>query len=63
MEKQPEATVRGLLAGARLTVSEEELDRLVRVYPVLRSQVDALYDIDLDADVPALAFDPDPGQS
>lgn len=60
MEKQPEATVRGLLASARLTVSEAELGRLVRVYPVLRTQIDALYEIDLDAEEPALGFDPDP---
>lgn len=63
MENQPEATVRGLLAGAQLTVSEDELDRLTRVYPVLRSQIDALYEIDLDAEVPAISLYPDPGPS
>lgn len=57
------ATVRALLGSAQLSVPEEELDRLVQAYPAIRAQTDALYGLDLGAEVPALVFDPGAGLS
>lgn len=51
-------TVKALLDAAGLTVSDEEFERFVAVYPTLRAQADALYLRELDAEDPALSFDP-----
>ena len=51
-------TVRSLLAAAGLTMSDEEFAGLVRVYPDLRAQADALYEIEFRDELPALVFDP-----
>jgi hypothetical protein len=51
-------TVRVLLDAAHLSVSGEEFDRFVSVYPGLRAQADALYLADMEAECPAVAFDP-----
>ncbi|GAA4998387.1 hypothetical protein [Actinopolymorpha pittospori] len=50
--------VKVLLATARLTVSPDEFDRLVGVYPLLRAQADGLYMPELESEDPALSFDP-----
>jgi hypothetical protein len=51
-------TVRALLDAAHLTVSPQEFDRFVALYPALRAQADALYLPDMEDESPALAFDP-----
>jgi hypothetical protein len=53
-------TVKVLLDAAKLQVSPRELDRFVALYPALRAQADALYLPGMDAECPALAFDPKP---
>ena len=50
--------VRALLDAAGLTVSDDELAGFVRMYPILRSQSDALYRLDMEPEAPALHFDP-----
>lgn len=52
------AAVRTLLEAAKLTVSEEELAKFTESYPILRSQADGLYLPHLEAEEPALSFDP-----
>lgn len=52
------ATVKILLDAAQLTVSDQEFARFTSLYPSLRAQADALYLPGLDAESPALAFDP-----
>jgi hypothetical protein len=52
------ATVVCLLAAAQLAVSESELARFVRVYPVLRAQADGLYSDEFANEDVALGFDP-----
>jgi hypothetical protein len=52
------ATVGSFLAAAGLTVSDEELAGLVRVYPDLRVQADALNRVEFQGELPALVFDP-----
>jgi transcriptional regulator GlxA family with amidase domain len=58
MPTETTVTVRALLDAAQLTVSSEEFDRFVGLYPALRAQADALYLPDMDSECPALAFDP-----
>jgi hypothetical protein len=52
------ATVALLLAAAGLTVSDAELAGLVRVYPDLRAQADALNGAEFQGELPAPVFDP-----
>jgi hypothetical protein len=40
-----EATVRGMLAAAGVTPSEDEVAALCAGYPAFRASVDALYDV------------------
>ncbi len=58
MDRDVHATVGPLLAAAGLTVSDEELAGLVRVYPDLRVQADALNRAEFQGELPALVFDP-----
>jgi hypothetical protein len=51
-------TVESLLAAAGLTVSDEDLAGLVRVYPDLRAQADALNGAEFQREPPAPVFDP-----
>jgi hypothetical protein len=51
-------TVKALLDVAQLTVSTQEFERFSSLYPALRAQADALHLLDMDAESPALAFDP-----
>lgn len=53
--------VRSLLDAAQLTVSADEFERFVAVYPVMRAQADALYLPELEPESPALTFDPTVG--
>ncbi|MEQ7128544.1 hypothetical protein ABN034_28970 [Actinopolymorpha sp. B11F2] len=50
--------VKGLLTAAHLTVSDEEFERIVSVYPTIRAQADELYLPELEMEDPALSFDP-----
>jgi hypothetical protein len=52
------ATVASLLAAAGLTVSDDELAGLVRVYPDLRTQADALNGAEFQGELPAPLFEP-----
>ena len=52
------STVSALLAAAGLTVSDEEFERFVAIYPTVRAQADSLYMRELDGESPALGFDP-----
>jgi hypothetical protein len=58
MEFDAAAAVKALLDTACLTVSDEEFAKFVESYPVLRAQADSLYLPHLDAEEPAVAFDP-----
>lgn len=59
MPSDTPTTVRGLLETANLTVSEEEFDRFVAVYPMLRAQADELYGLpELSTLDPAISYDP-----
>jgi hypothetical protein len=51
-------TVTALLAAAHLTVSDDELERFVAVYPTMRAQADSLYMPHLKDEELALGFDP-----
>jgi hypothetical protein len=51
-------TVRALLGAAQLTVSDDELERFIAVYPTMRAQADSLYLPHLKNEEPALGFDP-----
>lgn len=53
--------VRSLLDAAQLTVSEDEFERFVAVYPIMRAQADALYLPELEPEAPSLHFDPTVG--
>lgn len=53
-----DATMKVLLETAKLTVSEEEFEKFVDIYPVLREQADALYMPHLEDEAPAVSFDP-----
>jgi hypothetical protein len=52
------ATVRVLLEAAELAISDEEFDRYVKDYPVIRAAADSLYLPELDSVSPAIDFDP-----
>jgi hypothetical protein len=49
-------TVRALLDAAGLTVSDEEFDLFVRVYPGMRSSADGMYLAETRTEEPALIF-------
>ena len=53
--------VRALLDAAELTVSDDEFERFVAVYPIMRAQADALYLPELEPEAPSLHFDPTVG--
>lgn len=53
-----ETIITSLLAAAQLTVSEEEKARMVRDYPIIRSNADALYLEGLESFEPAVTFNP-----
>lgn len=55
------AVVRALLDAAQLTVSDEEFERFVAIYPIMRAQADALYLPELESEAPCLHFDPTVG--
>lgn len=46
-ERDQEALVRALFAGAGIAPSEEEMAMFVMMYPVLRQKADRLYELDL----------------
>ena len=50
-------TVKALLDAAQLTMSEEEFDLFVRIYPGLRSGADAMYIPETRYEDPALIYD------
>jgi len=50
-------TVRSLLGVAGLTMSDEEFELFVKIYPGLRSAADALYLPEVRYAEPALNFD------
>jgi hypothetical protein len=53
-----DAIVTGLLAGARLTVSDTEKAAFVADYPLIRTAADGLYLPELEFVEPAVAYDP-----
>jgi hypothetical protein len=54
----PSAAVKVLLETAGITVSDEEFEKFTDSYPVLRAQADGLYLPHLEAEEPAVSFDP-----
>jgi hypothetical protein len=59
MPTDTETTVKALLDAAQLTVSPEELELFVRIYPGLRTGADGLYIPETRYEDPALVFDAD----
>lgn len=51
-----ETTVRALLDAAKLTVSDEEFQLFVRVYPAMRAGADSLYIPETRYEEPVLVF-------
>ena len=49
-------TVKALLDAEQLTVSEEEFEMFVRIYPAMRSGADSLYIPEARYEDPALIF-------
>lgn len=58
MASDANAAVKMLLETASLTVSDDEFTIFTESYPILRSQADGLYLPHLDAEEPAVSFDP-----
>jgi hypothetical protein len=54
-----ETTVKALLDAAQLTVSDDEFEMFVRIYPELRKGADGLYIREARYEDPALIFDPE----
>ena len=52
------ASVGMLLATAGITPSPDEVERFVRVYPLLRAQADSMYAADFSGEALALGYDP-----
>jgi hypothetical protein len=50
-------TVKALLDAAQITMSDEELDLFVRIYPAMRAGADSLYIPETRYEDPALIFD------
>jgi hypothetical protein len=61
--QDPAATVKVLFEAAQITVSDDEFERFVKIYPELRAQADGLYMPELEPEEPALTFDPTAGLS
>jgi hypothetical protein len=55
--------VRSLLDAAKLTVSDDEFDGFVRMYPTMRQNADAMYVPEMEPEAPAMHFDPAVGYS
>ena len=53
-----EGAVRALVDAAGLTVSDEEFDSFVAMYPTLREAADGLYIEEVRYEEPALIFTP-----
>jgi len=53
--------VRRLLAGAGLVMADDEFERMVRVYPLLRAQANGLFAPEFAGVDFALGFDPSIG--
>jgi hypothetical protein len=53
-----ETTVQALLDAAQITMSDEELQLFVKVYPTLRAGADGLYIREARNEEPSLVFDP-----
>lgn len=51
-----EKTVRALIGASGVTVPDEEIQRLARLYPGLRRSVDRFYEIDTGDEVTAAVF-------
>lgn len=52
-----ETTVRGLLAAGGLSLTDEQVDKCVRVYPMLRAAADRLYEIpEIRYELPAVVY-------
>jgi len=47
-----------LLAAAGITPSPDEVERFVRIYPVLRAQADGMYAAAFSGEALALGYDP-----
>jgi hypothetical protein len=58
MTTDARAAVKVLLDTANISVSDEELENFTESYPLLRAQADGLYMPHLDAEDPAISFDP-----
>lgn len=56
-----EQTVRTLLTAAGLSVPDDDVKRLARIYPGLRRRADRTYDIEVGDEVPAPMFRADEG--
>lgn len=54
-------TIKTLLEAAKLTVSDEEIEKFADIYPLLRAQADGLDLPHLETESPAVAFDPTVG--
>lgn len=53
-----ETTVRGLLAAGGLSLTDEQVEKYVRIYPVFRAAADRLYAIpELRYEQPAVVYD------
>ncbi len=53
-----ENTVRGLLAAGGLSLTDEQVEKYVRIYPTLRAAADRLYTIpELRYEQPAVIYD------
>jgi hypothetical protein len=55
-EVDHEAVVRTLVAAAGLTIPDDEIERLARLYPGLRRSVDRYYDVPVGDEVMASVF-------
>ena len=63
MEIDDHAVVAVLLAQAGLTLPVEEVDELVKAYPVIRGAIASLYAVPTNRhEVPAFSFDPRVGE-
>lgn len=55
---ETDVTVRVLLQTQGMSVDEEEFERYVRMYPVMRAAADKLYIPETRYEEPALSFSP-----
>jgi hypothetical protein len=54
--EEPETTVRALLGAAGLSLSDEQVARYVRIYPILREGADRLFIAEARYEEPAVVF-------